>query len=395
METKFAFTQARIKALPLPESGRKTYYDTEVAKLACRVSSTGSKTYLVIKRFNGKVKNVTLGKATDLPVKKAQDLAKIELASLAQGIDSTAVKRKQEARSVTLADCLEKYLADKTLKPRTVADYRYKINHDLHSLAARPVSDITEALVLKEQKRLSKTGDAVANAAMRVLRAVMNYAEALDMIDDNPVVILSKTRAWHKNKRRTRIIPAEQLHAWHEAVLILPNQKAKVYLLMALYMGFRSNELLTLEWKNVNLKTETITALDTKNHSDHELPIPSALMSYIKGLYELTDGSRWVFPGEDTSQHMTIPKKPVMAVIKMTGIEFSSHDLRRTFATIGEAVGIPLSMIKRLMNHAVSDDVTTGYIQTETDTLRSAINKVGSFIHAKVTQKDNVLRIHA
>jgi integrase len=79
----------------------------------------------------------------------------------------------------------------------------------------------------------------------------------------------------------------------------------------------------------------------------------------------------------------------------MTEIEFSSHDLRRTFATIGEAVGIPLSMIKRLMNHATGDDVTAGYIQTETDTLRDAINKIGSFINAKVAQKDNVLRLHA
>jgi len=395
METKFAFTQARIKALPLPESGRVIYYDTDVAKLACRVSSSGSKTYLVIKRFSGKVKSITLGKTVDIPVKKAQDLARIELASLAQGIDPVAVRRKQEARNISLAACLEKYLASRTLKERTIADYRYKVNHDLSDLANKPVSGITETVVLNEQKRLTQTGTAVANAAMRVLRAVLNYAQAMDMIDENPVVILNKTRVWHKNKRRTRIITAEQLQPWHEAVLTLPNQKAKVYLLTALFMGFRSNELLNLKWKNVDLKAGTITALATKNHSDHELPIPNVLMPYIKSLDELTGDSKWVFPSEDITKHMTIPKKPVEAVIRMTEIEFSSHDLRRTFATIGEAVGIPLSMIKRLMNHATGDDVTAGYIQTETDTLRDAINKIGSFINAKVAQKDNVLRLHA
>jgi len=395
METKFAFTQARIKALPLPDKGRKTYYDTEISKLACRVSSTGSKTYLVIKRFNGKVKNVTLGKTTDIPVKKAQDLAKIELASLAQGIDSTAVRRKLEARSITLTVCLEKYLASRTLKERTIADYRYKINHDLDSLANKPVSDITESVVLREQKRLTETGTAVANASMRVLRAVLNYAKAMGMIDESPVVILNTTRAWHKNKKRKRIIPAAQLQAWHEAVLILPNQKAKVYLLTALYMGFRSSELLTLEWKNVDLKNGTITALNTKNHSDHELPVPNTLMPYIKELNKLTGASKWVFPSEDATKHATIFKKPITAVIKMTDIEFSSHDLRRTFATICEAVGIPLGMTKQLMNHAGGDSITEDYIQTETDTLRSAINKVGSFIHAKATQQDNVVRLQA
>ena len=77
MENKFTFTQARIKALRLPDKGRVMYYDTEVSKLACRVSSTGSKTYIVVKRFNGKIKTVTLGKTSDLAVKKAQDMAKL------------------------------------------------------------------------------------------------------------------------------------------------------------------------------------------------------------------------------------------------------------------------------------------------------------------------------
>jgi len=63
----------------------------------------------------------------------------------------------------------------------------------------------------------------------------------------NPVGVLSRTRVWHKNKRRDRIILAEQLQAWHKAVEALQNQKAKAYFLMLLYMGFRSSEALTLE----------------------------------------------------------------------------------------------------------------------------------------------------
>lgn len=312
-----------------------------------------------------------------------------------KGINPTAEKRKEEAEQTTLSQCLEQYLSSRNLKPNTVKDYRYKISHDLAEWANMPIVKITESMVMKKQKQLTQIGTTVANASMRVLRAVMNYAFAVGMIETSPVGVLSRARVWHKNKRRSRIILAEQLQAWHEAVEALPNQKAKVYFLMLLYMGFRSSEALTLEWSNVNMKDNTITALDTKNHSDHTLPIPKALLSHIKALKEHTSGFKWVFTGEDTAKHMTVPKKQIAAIVKATSIEFSSHDLRRTFATIGEAVGVPLSMIKRMMNHVTTEDITASYISTETDTLRENINKIGVFIHAKTTQKNNIIQLHA
>jgi hypothetical protein len=63
--------------------------------------------------------------------------------------------------------------------------------------------------------------------------------------------------------------------------------------------------------------------------------------------------------------------------------------------TIAEAVSLPMSMIKRLMNHVTTNDVTGGYIVTEEETLRIAINKVADYIQARVTQKDNVIQLHA
>jgi integrase len=392
MIKRFNFTQAKIKALPAPEKGRIDYYDEEVKKLSCRVSSTGNKSFVVIKYVNGNAQRVTL-KATT--VTEARKEATSEIDKINKGINPNAEKRKKDAEKTTLSQCLEQYLSSRNLKPNTVKDYRYKVSHDLAEWANMPIVKISESMVMKKQKQLTQIGTTVANASMRVLRAVMNYAFAVGMIEASPVGVLSRARVWHKNKRRSRIILAEQLQAWHEAVEAIPNQKAKVYFLMLLYMGFRSSEALTLEWSNVNMKDNTITALDTKNHSDHTLPIPKALLPHIKALKEHTGGFKWVFTGEDTAKHMTVPKKQIAAIVTATGIEFSSHDLRRTFATIGEAVGVPLSMIKRMMNHVTTEDITASYISTETDTLRENINKIGAFIHAKATQKDNVIQLHA
>ena len=395
MDKRFQFTQARIRDLPIPNKGRVDYYDLKVPKLTCRVSSTGNKSFVVLKWNGSSMQRVTVGKFSDVTVSKAQQKAQIILAAINSGIDPTAEKRKKDLSGTMLVDVLDKYLAGRDLKPYTVKDYRYKLELGFEDWLKKPVSSITEDMVIKRQKRISqKQGKTTANTTMRVLRLTLNYAQAVGMIDSNPTSILSKARLWHKNNRKDRVIPSNQLQAWHEAVEGMANQRAKVYLLMALYMGFRSSELLTLEWSHVDLRSKTVTLYDTKNGTNHSLPIPKVLSPYIKSLKEHTGKYKWVFAGNKPDKPMAVPAKPVKAVIKASGVKFSPHDCRRTFATIAEAVNLPLTMIKRLMNHVTSNDVTGGYIVTEEETLRQAINKVADYIQARVTQKGNVVKLH-
>jgi len=388
------FTQARIKALPIPSDGRVEYYDDEVKSFMCRVSSSGNKTFNVVKWSSGKMHRVTIGNVDGVTVTEARKKAQEVLFALNSGIDPTATKRKNKIEQTALGEVLEQYLADRDLKPYTIKDYRYKLKLGFSDWLNKPVNSITEDMVMKRHKKISKKGKTTANTTMRVLRLTLNYANAVGMIDNNPTSILSKARLWHKNNRKDRVIPSNQLQAWHQAVEALPNQRAKVYLLMALYMGFRSTELLTLEWGHVDMKEQSITLFDTKNGSNHRLPIPSVLLPYIETLQGLTGGSTWVFAGNNPLTSMAVPAKPIKTVIATCGVEFSPHDCRRTFATVAEAVSLPMSMIKRLMNHVTTNDVTGGYIVTEEETLRAAINKVADYIQSRVTEKDNVIQLH-
>jgi integrase len=397
MDKKFHFTQARIRGLPVPEKGRIDYSDTQTDKLVCRVSHTGNKSFLVTKRVSGKLKNVTIGKFLTVPVDEARKKALVIIAALNSGIDPTEVKRNQAKEKTPLEEVLEAYIAlhDK-LKPYTVKNYRYKLKLGFSDWLKKPVNKITGDMVKKRHKQITKNkGETTANTTMRVLRLTLNHAIVEKMIDENPVSILNEARLWHKNNRKDRVIPSAQLKAWHESVEALTNQKAKVYFLLALYMGFRSNELLTLEWSHLDMQAQTIELRDTKNRRNHLLPIPRAVMPYVKALHAHTGGSMWVFAGKDPAKHIDQPRVQMKAVIEASGVEFTPHDCRRTFATIAEAVSLPMSMIKRLMNHVTTNDVTGGYIVTEEETLRVAINKVADYIQARVTQKDNVIQLHA
>ena len=83
---------------------------------------------------------------------------------------------------------------------------------------------------------------------------------------------------------------------------------------------------------------------------------------------------------------MWTPKKHIDAISGKINLSFSSHDCRRTFATLAEACGLPTTMIKRMLDHVTDSDVTGGYIITEQDTLRKAFNQVAELI--KTLAKD-------
>jgi len=394
MKKKFNFTQARIKELSPPKKGRFDYSDEEITKLICRVSHTGSKSFIVRKRVSGKLKNVTIAKFPDISVTEARKRAHVILAELSAGIDPIAAKKKKNAAKTTLSKALELHIEGRDLKETTIKDYQKKLELGFSDWLKKPVSAITEDMVLSRQKKITKkSGKTTANNTMRVLRLTLKYANAVGMVDNVATEILNKARLWHKNKRKITLIASHELKAWHEAVEGLSNQKAKVYLLMAIYMGLRSKETRDIEWSHVDLKKQTVTLYNTKNRSDRTLPIPEPLFTHLKSLKELTGHHKLVFAGKDGVKPMSIPKNPIAKVIKQSGVQFSPHDCRRTFATISEAVSLPLTMSKLLMNHVKSNDVTGGYIITEEETLRAASNKVASYIQARVTQKDNVIQL--
>lgn len=134
--------------------------------------------------------------------------------------------------------------------------------------------------------------------------------------------------------------------------------------------------------------------MDTKNHSNFTAYIPMQLKPYLRNLQELTGGNTFVFPGDNADGVMAIPRWPLDQVTLKTGVEFSSHDLRRTFATIAEASLLPETIIKRLLNHTTDNNVTGGYIRTEANTLKQAIDRIAGFIHEHVTPDiDNVISI--
>jgi len=378
MANKLNFTQQRVAALPTPDKGRIDYHDTGCPKLTCRISSTGVRSFVLLK-WNGKtMQRVTLGRFPDITVAHARKQATEALLAMSEGIDPTEEKRKQRYRSITLNELLETYLTDKSdLRPASISDYTKKINQGFSNWLDKPINTITRDMV--KAKRNSFTGG--RDNKMRVLRLLMTYAhKTLKVIDENPVDILTEGKLWAKTTRKARMIHSDKLKDWYQAVLGLDNEKAKVYLLLLLHTGLRDQDVRHLKWKDINFKNDSFIARDTKNHTDFTAYIAPQKKPYLRNLQTLTGKNTFVFPGDTKDGVMGIPRKPITQVCKQSGVEFSSHDLKRTFLTIGEATMIPFSLLKALANHKTNNDVTGGYINPETKTLKSATFKIADYI---------------
>ena len=87
-----------------------------------------------------------------------------------------------------------------------------------------------------------------------------------------------------------------------------------------------------------------------------------------------------VFPGIGRRGHIAEVKSFVRRVSQASGVAFSMHDLRRTFITVAESLDIPHYALKRLLNHRVGGDVTSGYIVFDTERLRRPMERVAGRI---------------
>jgi len=59
---------------------------------------------------------------------------------------------------------------------------------------------------------------------------------------------------------------------------------------------------------------------------------------------------KFVFPAKSDTGHIMEPRKAMLNVIKLSGVEFTIHDLRRMFITTAESLNISTYALKRLLN---------------------------------------------
>ncbi|MCU7933222.1 MAG: integrase arm-type DNA-binding domain-containing protein [Candidatus Thiodiazotropha sp. (ex Codakia rugifera)] len=400
-------TKTAVEQAAIPAAGQVFYRDDQLKGFALRVTSGGAKSFVVEKRINRKVKRKTLGRFGELTAEQARKQAQKFLGQVASGEDPISEKKDQQTQTVTLSEAFELYLKVRSaLKETTVRDYRRLMKEIFKDWQDRELRNITKDMVQKRHRDYGKRSQARANNAMRLLKAVFNFArgqyedsQGHSLFPENPVDRLSHVKAWFRVERRRTLIKKSELPAWFEAVERLreegdpTSETIADYLILLLLTGLRRSEGMNLQWADVDFVDRTLRVNDTKNREPLILPLSDTLFELLKrreGQHE----SSYVFPGS-TGGRIIEPRKQLFKVIEWSGVSFTLHDLRRTFITIGESLELSQYAIKHLVNHKMPNDVTAGYIVMDPERLRPPMEKITQAIllAAGCTTSSNIVPI--
>lgn len=146
----------------------------------------------------------------------------------------------------------------------------------------------------------------------------------------------------------------------------------------------------------MDLDAKTFKVEDTKNGTDHMLPMSDVLHALFLQRHNDTGEEQYVFRREGKKGHLVDVRDSVKKVRDKSDLSFTVHDLRRSFITCAEGLDISPYTLKKLLNHKATGDVTSGYLVITAERLRAAMQQITDAIlqHAEIEkttliQRDN------
>jgi integrase len=415
-------TQKVVNKLGARRGEQLLVWDRSLPSFGVLVSGrTNTKSYVVKGRVAGRSVRRKIARVDVMPLDAARAEARKTLLDFGAGIDPKAKAKK--ASAATLGAICEAYVSRASLKPRTAASYREAVARYFADWREKPIGAITRDAVEKRHRAIAaeveardraaiarhakdhlhraerterdwpeasarhralfeaakerepRNGFAVANGAMRVLRLLWNAALDRDpSLGPNPVRL---RKMWFKVPRREDLVKSDDLAKFYAAVSALPNPVQRDFVLTALFTGLRRRELAGLTWNDVDFKAGVVRLPAATTKSGRKLDLP--MSDFVRDLLVARRGlgnARFVFPATSKSKHIEEPKSALAEVAASSGVRVSCHGLRRTFISHAESCDISPIALKALVNHAVGNDVTSGYVVLSTERLREAAQKV-------------------
>lgn len=369
------FTKTNINALQPGESLYEVQ-DSKVPGLYIRVNPTGVKTFYLLRRIEGTLERIKIGRFPAATPEVARQRAEQLNAEITLGKNPAAIKR--DARGgVTLAKLFEDYCAKHVthngtrLSEQTVKAYHYAFNQYLAPFAKRQASALTK-------DKLRDIHSALTPARANFLRVLVNsvwaYGKRHGLVAvENPAKDLPPMRV----DARDRFILPEELQAFLAAVDRSPYRD---YWLMLLLTGARSGNVLAMRWSEIDLAGGIWQTSTSKTGESLRIILAPEAVAILEARRHLS--LEWVFPGRG-QKHMSAPKSHWHELLADAGIEnLRVHDLRRTLASYQALNGSSLLVIGKSLGHK-NQASTAIYARLLDDPVRQSVEGAVSTILKK------------
>jgi hypothetical protein len=388
-------------------------WDSGAKGLGVRATANGSKVYVFrfkLKRLSPRIK---IGSLDTWTIPAAREEARRLQRLLDQGLDPREVKSRELAKQ----DATAAEKAGRKLLARTAWNAYLKAPHSqwgnthrkdhqtaaqeggtqpkigkiltkpapLASLLCQPLHDITSEVVAAWLKQECKARPTFTKNCYRKFRSFINWCASnpdyKTAVQPDCCLTNAVTQLLPPNKTKEGdCLQKEQLSTWFQHVRSISNPAMSAYLQCLLLTGARREELLILQWADVDFEWKKMTIRDKVDDSGKRaIPLTPHVSTLLAALPRR---NKWIFSSPTAKEgHIVGVTKPHNAAIKAAGIpHVSLHGLRRSFATLSEWVEVPTGIVAQIQGHKPSAIAEKHYVRRSIDLLRMYHVKLESWM---------------
>ena len=333
--------------------------DQRCKGLAVRVAPSGVKTWDLAYRIRGtaKMRRLSLGRTTDVSLEQARERAN-ELTSAARGgrdlIGEEGEARDAAASRITVEKLIDLYLRRRVVgRLRTAKSIESRLRRTLAPILQRYAADICRRDIRELLDSIVDRGQGrEAEKRRQVCTAMFRWALSQDIVEADPTAGLTP---YDRGAPRDRVLTLEEIElVWKWLDSDALSLEAADILKLELLIGARCGEISGLRAEEIDREKWiwTLPPSRSKNGRQRVTPIvglareilEQRLSGVEKGpLFLLEKG---VVVTSAHIGHYLLTRRTTLPIAI-----FTSHDLRRTFATMLAEMGVALDLVAAIVGH--------------------------------------------
>jgi integrase len=403
---RLALTDKAILALQFTASGQQIVRDGELPGFFVMVGKR-TKTFMVQGdlRQNGKRQSLRLkvGEVGELRTREARAKAKALLGLIGKGVDprpkeagegeapNLGTSRPEGSPDIdlTLRAAWTRYrdahLKRKGRSEGTIENCRDHVERLMADWLDQPLwalGNNPSLVTARHEKITQENGPYIANGCMRSLRAIYNHARkaARSLPAENPVTAVD----WNSERRRNTALGLNELSPWVGQLRALDNPIRREFHWFLLLSGSRPDALKRARIEDVDFRSRILHIPKPKGGEIRafDIPLSRAMIRCLVRVLRLgcvlhpVQGREWLFPADSESGHLVEHKEGRATLAKW------GNDLRQTYRTVAQTVGVADLDVHLLMNHSVVG-VNAGYINRN-KLLRDHLSQQQEMISGKI-----------
>lgn len=221
------------------------------------------------------------------------------------------------------------------------------------------------------------------NRRLATLKHMFTKACAWKMVGEAVKKDVHLVKLTKEENARERFLSTEEIEHLLAACGTDDKQRhLKPIIIFALNSGCRKDEILSLKWKNVDLRHGFIRLEKTKNSECRKIPINAALKAVLSGLVRRLDVEYVFFDPKSGNRYRDVRRSFNTALRKAGIYDFHFHDLRHTFASHLMMACVDIATISKLLGHK-SLKMTMRYSHLAPKHLTEAVDRLDSALRQK------------